>query len=66
LFKPLVSAVAYQVFGTCAGGLCDEARPAVEAWVRKLGAAMEREPDGGKGIGSPLIGIIKTGEDPEA
>jgi hypothetical protein len=37
LFKPLVSSVAYGVYGTAAGR-CDEVRPAVEAWVRGVGA----------------------------
>lgn len=35
LFKPLVSSVAYAVYGT-ASGRCDEVRPAVEAWLSKL------------------------------
>lgn len=35
LFKPLVSSVAYGVFGTVAGR-GDEVRPAVEVWVRQL------------------------------
>ncbi len=35
LYKPLVTSVAYAVYGTSAGR-CDEVRPAVEAWLSEL------------------------------
>jgi hypothetical protein len=36
LFAPLVSTVAYEVYGTATGGRCEETRPEVEAWVESL------------------------------
>lgn len=38
LFNPLVSTVAYVVYGTAAGR-CEEVRPAVEAWLREIGGS---------------------------
>ena len=37
LLKATCATVAYEVYGTAAGGRWEKARPAVEAWLRELG-----------------------------